>query len=212
MDLKALWRRNQERIDALTLRERVLLFSALVALTYTAVFMGFIRPLEHKAQAAARALAVAHRQTQVFEYAFEHVLDPKTRLREAAQRAALLTQVAHLKERLHLLTNGLVPAHDMPALMHHVLVEVPGVTLLALVNHAAVPISRTPKSRPFLYRHEMTIVVRGPYRDLTHYLTVLAHTKRRILWGRVMLTADRYPFSTVSLHIYTLSAREALLQ
>lgn len=212
MDSKAAWSSALERVDGLTLRERLLLFGAFVVVTYTAIVVGLIRPLEHKAQGVASRLAAAHSQTAAIDVRLDRVLAPAAQVREAAIQRRLTRRVAKLKNHLGRLTAGLVPAHDMPALMRHVLAAAPGVTLVSLVNHATVPIRRSPKSRPFLYRHEMTLVVRGSYPALVHYLTALTQTKRRVLWGRVTLAAHHYPFSTVRLHLYTLSAREALLR
>lgn len=212
MDIKAAWSSAQGRVDGLTLRERVLLFGALVIVTYTAIVVGLIRPLEHRAQRVASRLAAVHRQTIATDARLDRVLAPAAQAREAAMRRRLSQRVAQLEDHLRRLTAGLVPAHDMPGLMQHVLAETPGVTLVSLVNQGTVPIRRSPKSQPFLYRHEMTLVVRGSYPALVRYLTALTRTKRRVLWGRVALVAHRYPFSTVRLHLYTLSARKALLQ
>jgi len=212
MDIKGLVASMKERIDTLTLRERGLLFGAIVVVTYTLIIVTLIHPLERRERTIAQNLATAHTETARINHEFDTLLAPKTRARERVELKSLTAQVNTLKTRLAKLTAGLVPPHDMPALMRRVLAEVPGVTLVALVNHATVPIRRTPKSRPFLYRHEMTIAVRGPYLALVRYLAVLSTTKRRVLWGQVTLTADHYPYSTLRFHIYTLSARRALLR
>ena len=212
MDIKGLVASTQERIDALTLRERGLLFGAIVVVTYTLIVVGLIHPLERQERGIAQSLVTTRAATARANQKLDVLLAPKTRVRELAKLKELTAKMNVLKVRLAGLAAGLVPPHDMPALMRRVLAEVPGVTVVALVNHATVPVRRTPKSQPFLYRHEMTIAVRGRYAALVHYLIVLAHTKRRVLWGRVTLTANHYPYSTLRFHIYTLSARRALLR
>ncbi|HUW97635.1 MAG TPA: hypothetical protein VMV40_02175 [Acidiferrobacter sp.] len=212
MDIKAVIASAKERIDTLTLRERGLLFAAIVVVTYTLVLVGLIHPLERQERAIQKNLVAARTQTARINHELDMLLAPKTRAQQMVRLKKLTAQVDVLKVGLAKLTAGLVSSRDMPALMHRVLAEVPGVMLVGLVNHATVPIRRTPKSPPFLYRHEMTLVVRGPYSALVRYLAILGSTKRRVLWGRVALTADHYPYSTLRLHIYTLSVGRALLR
>ena len=212
MAIKAFIVSTQERVDALSLRERGLLFAAIVVITYTLIIVGLIRPLESQERTIAHSLAATRTQTAVVDHKLEAILAPATRARQMARLKSLTARIVALKARLHGLAGGLVAPRDMPALMRRVLAQAPGVTLLALVNHPTVAIRRSPKSRPFLYRHEMTVVVRGPYAALVHYVTILAHTRKHVLWGQVTLQADGYPYSTLRLHIYTLSGRRALLR
>ncbi len=212
MSLKTQLLSIQERIDALTLRERILLFAAIVVVTYALMVMAAIRPLEGRASAATANLDSLRAKTRQIDARLDAILAPGTRAREAAELKALARKVRVLKAHLAHLAAGLVPARDMPALLRQVLARSPGVTVVALVDRQVMAVRRSPKGKPFLYRHEMTLVVRGTYGALLRYLTVLAHTKRHVLWGRVTLTTDRYPFSTVRLRVYTLSTHEALLR
>ncbi len=212
MGIKAVIGSAQERIDALSLRERGLLFTAIVVVTYTLIVIGLIHPLETREQIIAQSLVTTRTQTAVVDHKLDAILAPATRARQIARLKALTARVVVLKARLNGLAGGLVAPHNMPALMRRVLAQAPGVTLLALVNHPTVPIRHSPKSRPFLYRHEMTVAVRGSYAALVRYLAILAHTRKHVLWGQVTLNADRYPYSTLRLHIYTLSGRRALLR
>lgn len=212
MDIRASVVSMGERVDSLSLRERGLLFAAMVVVTYALIIVGLIHPLETQESAIAQKLTATRAQTAVVDHQLDAILAPATRDLQMARLKALRTRIAELKTRLHGLTGGLVPPRDMPALMRRILAQAPGVTLLSLANRPTVAIRRSPKSRPFLYRHEMTISVRGSYVALVQYLALLAHTRRHVLWGRVALTADHYPDSTLRLHIYTLSGRRALLR
>ncbi len=212
MGIKAQVAALEERIDALSLRERVLLFAAIVVVTYALVALALIRPLEHREQDIAARLRATRAQTAATERTLETLLAPKAQARELADLRALRAEVARLRARVKGLAAGLVPARAMPGLMRHVLSEAPGVALMALTTPPPKAIRNTPQSAPFLYRHEIRVVVRGRYTALVRYLALLAHQKRRVLWGRVALKADRYPDSTLTLHIYTLSARRALLR
>lgn len=212
MDIRAYIASTQGRVDALSLRERGLLFAAIVVVSYTLIIVGLIRPLETRESVIAHSLAATRARTAIVDHKLGAVLAPATRARQMARLKELTARVTALRARLHGLAGGLVSPRDMPALMRRVLAQAPGVTLLSLANHPTIAIRRSPKSRPFLYRHEMTVSVRGSYPALVEYLALLAHTRKHVLWGRVTLTADRYPYSTLQLHIYTLSGRRALLR
>lgn len=212
MDLKAAIRPTAERVDALTLRERILLFAAALALVYTAIVVGLIHPLMRREHAIAMRLTVVHAQTAKVDRALNRVLAPTLRGHERAALKRLKGQVGALKGALTTLAAGLVPARAMPALMRRVLAQAPGVMTLALQNAPAIAIRGRGHHVPLLYRHEMTVTVRGRYAALVHYLTLLATLRQRLLWGPVALTANRYPYSTLTVHIYTLSTRRAWLQ
>lgn len=212
MTVKAWFASWHERIDALTLRERVLLFAAIVTVTYGLVVAAAIRPLEARAGAVKADLVRVHAKTAALDARLDTLLAPDTRARERAQLRTLGSKIRVLKKRLARLTGALIPAREMPALLRGVLARTPGVTLVALTDKGTMAMRRNPKSKPFLYRHEMVLAVRGPYPALLRYLTALAHTKRHVLWGRVTLMAGRYPFSTLRLRVYTLSSHEALLE
>ncbi len=202
----------QERIDALTLRERVLLFAAIVAVTYGLVVIAAIHPLEARARTVKAELAEVHAKTIAVDTRLDTLLAPGTRARERAQLEMLGSKIRVLKRRLARLTGALIPAREMPALLREALARTPGVTLVALTDEGTTAMRRNPKSKPFLYRHEMVLAVRGPYPALVRYLAALAHTRKHVLWGRVTLKAGGYPFSTLRLRVYTLSAHEALLE
>lgn len=212
MDLKAMVRSLAERVDALTLRERILLFVAALAVVYTAIVVGLIHPLMRREHTIAMSLTAIHAQTARADRALNRVLAPAVRARERMALRRLKGQVKTLKGSLAALAAGLVPARAMPALMRRVLAQAPGVMTIALTSAPAVAIRSRGHHAPLFYRHEMTVTVRGRYEALVHYLTLLAALRQRILWGQVALAADRYPYSTLTLHIYTLSTHRALLQ
>ncbi len=212
MSITTQWSALGERIDALTLRERILLFAAIVVVTSGLMIVGVIRPLESRARVVAATLTALQAKTREINTRLDAMLAPGARAREMVLLKALTHEIGILKARLAHLTAGLVPARDMPALLRQVLARSPGVTVVALVDRRVMAVRRSPKDKPFLYRHEMTLTVRGTYAALLRYLTALAHTKRHVLWGQVTLTAGRYPFSTVRLRVYTLSTHRALLQ
>lgn len=53
--------------------------------------------------------------------------------------------------------------------------------------------------------------MQGSYLDLLSYLRTLEALPWHMLWGRISLVADKYPQSTLTITIYTLSLNETWL-
>lgn len=56
-----------------------------------------------------------------------------------------------------------------------------------------------------LYKHGMTIQVKGRYWDIVRVLQTIENQPRKILWGDVNLSIDKYPLSIAEITIYTVN-------
>lgn len=211
MDLKTLLKPTFDRIDALTLRERVLIFIAGVAVLYLVVIMGLIQPLARQEMQIAQKINLAHQNIAQTDASLNSLISPAVQAQDQAQLAHLQQRVHHLQKHLGATNGAFVPPRDMVGLVRGLLVYTPGVVLVRLVNKPAIPIRKSPKGPVLAYRHVLSLVIRGRYPAIVHYLTLLAQRRPRVLWGRFSLTAT-YPYSTVHLRVYTLSLQQALLR
>lgn len=67
------------------------------------------------------------------------------------------------------------------------------------------------REKQSLYRHGLRVTVRGRYPDLVSYLVRLEKLEWQIFWGDVKLVVDKYPYSTVTVNLYTLSPQPGWL-
>jgi MSHA biogenesis protein MshJ len=56
-----------------------------------------------------------------------------------------------------------------------------------------------------IYKHGVSITVRGGYLDLLRYITALEKMPAQMFWGEVNLSVEKYPDAVFTLTVYTLS-------
>jgi MSHA biogenesis protein MshJ len=203
------------RIDAMSLRERALIFiTSLVALYFLAVNVLF-GPVNVEKDRMQQLVNVKRVETQALEAQVQALVaigqDP-----EAAKRqkfAALQENLKTMDAELVRVTAGLVPPKEMARLMEQMLLKNRGLHVLKVESLPAVPLlnvlEKAISSGPMVYKHGMNIEVIGGYLDVMRYLKSLEDLPWKVFWGQVSLKTEKYPNSRVSLLIFTLSTHEA---
>lgn len=205
-----------DRIDALSLRERGLIFVGVMAVIYIAAMSLLLTPLraEHnRLEAALRAKSeqaqAANRQIQILLGSSEAEIDAPQRQRIAA----LGRELAGLDEQLETITGGTVSPQQMAKLLEQMLARNGVVQLVKIeslpptlaVQEVASPRAVANSPGPAIYKHGVRIELRGRYFDIVEYLTAIERLPWKMFWGQVSLESDKYPFSKVTLVVYTLS-------
>jgi len=233
--MKALWIRLSARIDALSLRERVMVCGAGIAIVLYIIYQLGLAPLlarqqvlranlsQHQSRAAAADAEITTRMA-----AFS--ANPDVAALE--QIADLKKQTAALQSSLQAVQRGLVPPQKMAVLLEQLmransklrtvslrtlpvsgLSEMTGAKAPGAQPQGAAPAATVataaapgaPKPRELLYRHGVELVVQGSYLDMLSYMESLQALPSQLFWGRVQLDADNYPTATLTLTLYTLS-------
>jgi len=209
------------RIDAMTLRERTILFvSLLVALFLFAdqvLFPGLRTQQKQMEQQISSQLVQLHTiNDQVARIVRGSIEDPDVVM---LQRLAELNKTyAELEISSADITRGLVSPREMARLVHSLLRENNALQLVKAENLVAetIPIADTEKSAaaggtagPAVYRHGLRLQVKGRYADIVRYLHTLERLNWRVMWGEVKLETGQYPATTATLTLYTLSLDKA---
>jgi MSHA biogenesis protein MshJ len=213
------------RIDALTLRERVLLFAAIAASTIFVVYFFGLGPMFAR-QELLRTRIVQQQNNlegidnEIREKVEAAQVDPDapTRARIATARA----QLDALATSLRAMQNGLVPPERMAPLVDSIL-RANG--RLQLVSMRTLPVEPVPgaakpqaaaatppaeaqstsRQGALLYRHGVEVTVRGNYLDMIGYMAALEAMPTQLFWGRAQLETETWPASRLTLTLYTLS-------
>jgi MSHA biogenesis protein MshJ len=228
--MKNAWLKYCAKFDALSPRERISAFAALVLLCVYLVYAVGIEPAQGRA---------ARLRKQIIEQQSElKGLQPPANLArnagpDAANRSraeALKANLDALDEKLKAVQRELVSAERMGALLQDVLVREPGLQLVGMRTLAAVPLlaeadrqqagsavsaAEQPKynpAQPAVYKHGVEITIRGSYAHLHGYLTRLERLPWRMFWWRAKLIASEEGPLTMVITIYTLSMDRAWLQ
>jgi MSHA biogenesis protein MshJ len=201
-----------ERIDALSLRERALLFGAGAALISVAWQVLLMDPLTHRARDASQRLEDARSHLEATDRATTATArDPA--VAAAARNLALEQRSALIEAQLAQAARDYVSPDRVAELLREMLASQQGLTLVSLRNlpveslsgaTAAPAGTPAPEDRgPFV--HPVELVVEGEYLSVVAYLEALEHLPWRMHWQRLELKAGAYPVNRVRIVIGALS-------
>ena len=208
------------RVDALSLRERALVFAASVAIVGFAGQQLVLAPI-YREQAALQQTIDQQRNNmsgidaeiaaRVTAYQNDPDAAPRHRLdsvkRESAQLANSLLAMEH----------GLVPPERMAPLVDAILRANGRLQLVSMRTlpvetisgrkeiAGAAPAPEAGGSPDMLYRHGVEVTVRGNYLDMVNYMSALEAMPTRLFWGKAQLDVEEYPASRLTLTLHTLS-------
>ncbi|MEM8514194.1 MSHA biogenesis protein MshJ [Massilia sp. MP_M2] len=223
------------RMDALSLRERGMVFGATVAVLVFAGHTLVLAPQD--AQQAALRTQIDQQQAAIAAIDGEITarvegsrIDP-----DAQSRSRLNTmqqEMGQLSSQLLALEHGLVPPERMAPLVEGILrangrlklVSMRTLPAEPLAAPGAAPAPAAPAAMaaaataagagvapaaggdiPLLYRHGVEVTVRGNYLDMVDYMSTLDAMPTRMFWGRARLDVETYPSARLTLTLHTLS-------
>jgi len=215
----------RDRVDAMSLRERVLIFVMLAAVLVSLVMTSVIDPLSAKQKQLSQALVQSQAQTQALESQVQALAEAARHDPDAANKQRLAALDAQRKNAYAELANvqqGLVAPDRMTQVLRDLLNQNARLKLVSIKTLPAAPLiedgkpaepgakpekaqGKKPVASLGLYRHGVEISVEGNYADLVAYLALLEKMPWHVYWGDVSLTAREYPNSRLTLTLYTLS-------
>lgn len=204
-----------DRIDAMSVRERGLVFFGGVVVLYLIASEVVFGPLRVEQVRHENALRDKREQIQSADRQIATLLSPEGSGVTAGNKvkvAALERQLKELDAHMDQMTSGVVTPKEMAKLLEQMLARNKGLELVKLEALPATPVGdeTRPAGVPALsdvivYRHGMRVEFKGRYFDIVEYLKALEGLPWKVFWGEVSLETDKYPVSKVSLVIYTLS-------
>jgi len=140
--------------------------------------------------------------------------DPNNTLLE--KLVLLKRQNQKISGQLKTETQNLVPANKMASMLESVLAMSKGLTLIELRSIAPIPVSSgvseaDKKAVTALYRHGVTFVFEGNYKDIQRYLETLEALPWQFYWQKFDYSVVEHPIARVELEIYTLSTNKAFI-
>ncbi|MBR7800066.1 MSHA biogenesis protein MshJ [Undibacterium fentianense] len=223
-----------QKIDALSLRERVILFIlmslGLVLLGYT-----FLIEPQQKLQKSLKAVHLSNQQQiaiaqeEVNQRLAALKIDPDAELKAKITEAKL--RLTMMDQDLLKLEDNLVRPDKMDGLLSDMfkrnkklqwistkslpvvnLMELPSIQEASIGSEGADSNPRTiALDDRSIYKHEVELVLQGNYLDMLAYMRALEAMPQRVYWGRSSLTVLEYPKASLSLHLFTLSLEKKWL-
>lgn len=183
-----------QRLDALSLRERGLIFAAGVTLAYIAWQTLFMDGLNKRTQLAEQQLSEARQHLAALADADAGAsANPLTAA--AARNAALRGRLGALDADLRAAAAGYVAPGKMIDMLREILAGQHGLTLVSLANLPVQSLANESGTvldakdpGPFL--HPVEIVVDGNYMDVIAYLRALEALPWRVHWQQLELKTE----------------------
>lgn len=207
--------------DALSLRERLMVFGAgAAAVLFVFYFMSF-NPL--LAKRAALEASIAQKQSlltatdkEIALTMLAHATDPDQEAR--TRLLALQAETASLAQALRAKQHGLVAPERMVTLLEHLLRRHAGLRVVSLKTLPSSAVgarqadsangdaaAKATAPAPLLHQHGVEVVLQGSYADMVQYMQALQAMPTRVFWGAAHLDAASYPGATLTLTLHTLS-------
>lgn len=222
--LRALFKKYTDRINDLALRERGIIFVAILVVLYGIAANFLFPPLNAEQGRLKKQLTDKRAQIQGFEGQIQAALAKSAEDPDAGNRAKRTQMEAQLKvlnESLARVTARLVPPKEMARMVEQILlknrrlevVRVESLTPESLQQVGSVPLPQAGAATGggvdglTAYRQGMGIELRGNYLDILDYLKELEALPWKVFWGQISLKVEHYPTSRVTLRIYTLSTQ-----
>lgn len=200
-----------KRADALTLRERMLVFVTVLVLAGSIWHMLFMQPLLLKADAArAEITAVQARIAAANQSLEDQVLQLAQSGSEQRTRYALIRhRMDEIDAALGEFSGELVDPAEMAFVLERVLKSQSGLRLMHIRNLDAEPLPADEEgSPPVLYRHALEIEVEGSYFDALAYLDQIEALPWRLYWQFLDIEVLDYPRNRIRIEVSTMSLDE----
>lgn len=224
------WEKLVEKIDGMSLRERVLIFAAAAFMLVALIQVLFLDSLLAEQKKLSTQVVQQQEKMKEIQAQIEALLQAKRddaasplRQRLSQVRQQLADGDVYLQSR----RDRLVQPEKMADLLEQVLNKNGQLQLInlqtlptALLIEKAVkpegagagPASAAAELDRQVFRHGVQITVRGSYLDLLRYLTAIEQLPTKMFWGMSRMNVVQYPAAELTLTLYTLSMDKIWLQ
>ena len=229
--MKLYWELARSKIDALSLRERAIMFLVAAFLVFTLVNTLLIDPLLVKKAALSAEVVQQQEKMKELEVQVQVMMQEQLRAKREAEDSPLPARLAELKRllqeqevSLQSRRDQLVDPDKVAELLKQVLgqndklqlVELKTLPASSLVKQSQTPMTQSSAAgsvvvQKQIFKHGIQITVRGGYLDMLNYLASLEKMPTQMYWGEISFKVVKHPEAELTLTMYTLSLDETWL-
>ncbi|MBF0625270.1 MAG: hypothetical protein HQL82_10755 [Magnetococcales bacterium] len=223
-----------EKINALSVRERVILLCMAVMAMGGAWYQFYLLPWQAAVAKSAEEITTIQGRIATLDAAQVAVLERSKEDPDKAERRLkedLLKELKELQQRRDLAMKDMVPPDRMLPILEKLLARQKDLRPVALLTLKPDPV-QSPKDKEVakdksdkkkkaepaekstaaeeddsdvIYRHTVQLELQGSYLALVHYLDALERLPMVIFWDTLSLSTLEFPTLKVGLQVYTLS-------
>lgn len=206
----------QTRIDALSLRERAMIFVAISAVLYVLWDSFLMSPLTSEqrdllSRNDSLRTQISALDTEISGVMARHNVDPDSE--ERKQLAELDKQLQQVDRQISEMVSGLIEPGQMAQILETVLQQQQGLEFIRLENLGRVALvdvsdERSSDNAQGIFRHSMRLELEGSFAQALAYLRALETLPWQFRWDEVKLTMQQYPRANIVIRVHTLSLQE----
>ncbi|MDO9270507.1 MAG: hypothetical protein Q7T96_15495 [Methylobacter sp.] len=205
----------QEKFEALTKREKIIVAGAMVIGLWVAWDNFFYQPTHKKQMALQRDLTSLKQQItdqQLTSIKLENSSHVDPNLSNRNKLIGLKTEYNHLQELMMQGDKNFVPPHLMAVALSDILNQNNQLTLIKLDTLPVTTLikSKQPQLKP-IYKHGLVITFSGSYLETLNYLKALESLPWHFIWESISYQVKDYPTAETTIKAYTLSFKESWL-
>jgi MSHA biogenesis protein MshJ len=225
------WESITARVDAMSLRERAMIFAAAAFLLVSLVNTLLLDPMLLKQKNLSNQVVQQQEKMKEIQAQIDAIQQARSTQGNSPQHQQLKRLKQELAEGVIFLNSNrenLVQPEKMADLLRQVLGRNANLQLLALQTLPVTPLLDKENSRldtaavasvaaavapeSQIFKHGVEMTVRGNYLDLLKYLNTLERLPTQMFWGKVKMEVVQYPAAELTLTLYTLSLDKIWLQ
>lgn len=200
-----------EKINALSLRERLMVFVTIIVLTGFAWWNLYALPVSNQSKELDRQNGTLEIEIQTLNATSAAI---QKRIKEGVhktkqQKLTLLrNELRKVKELLNKKTQALIEPNEMFDLMQQLLFAESRLKLTGMKRKSVEPVFKNEQSetaQPQVYRHVLQASFEGKYNHILKYIQKMENLQWMLIWDRITLETTEYPLIGVTIEISTLS-------
>lgn len=206
----------QARVDALSLRERAIIFAAVAAIIFMAWDTLMMSPLDREQRDLLKQIQTIRTEitaldNQALAIMAEHNVDPNREEREQLQK--LDEQLLQSSEQINEMIKGLIEPKQMAHIIESVLKQQHGLEFVHLENLGSESLLEVKDGKggtdaQGIFKHTMKIELQGSYSQTINYLRALETLPWQFRWDEVKITMLDYPRAEIVIKVHTISLTE----
>lgn len=211
--MKQLWHQWAGRVDALALRERILLLAVVLVVTVLAFDTLWLGPAHQELGAQRDRVEQLTTQRQALSASLAHLQTREAEDPEAVPRQRMgefRAEMARLDEQLRERTLSLIPPRQMSAVLEDLIRGSEALTLLSMASEPALSLGGEGEGSdlPVFYRHGLVMELGGDYLALLDYLRTVEAMPWGLFWEALELRAEDTGPGRFVIRVFTLSFDE----
>jgi MSHA biogenesis protein MshJ len=233
--MKQYWITARNRIDDMSLRERAMIFLAAAAVLVALINTLLLDPQLAKQKALSTQVIQQQEKMKALQASIQSLIDARQQEEHSPLRvrsSEIRQQLRELDDYLLTRSSRLVEPENMADLLRQVLAKNGKLQLVELKTLPASPLieksgkpdaakqvnatqgatstavesgTQTSSKQKQIFKHGVQISVRGGYLELMNYVSMLEKLPAQMFWGEASLSVEKYPYSVLTLTLYTLS-------